>query len=83
MDRLILYVCLHILSDSVVPQKRHWNESFCCGINVHSLASMRADWKDDLLWIIVHIFDIFIAGCIHLNLAKSASLSTISVHAVS
>ena len=75
-------VCLYI-SDAMVPQKRHWMGSFCCGTKVHSLATMRAEWKDDLLWLIVHIFDIFIAGCISLNLAKSASLSTLSVHAVS
>ena len=57
--------------------------SFCCGTKVHSLATMRAELKDDLLWLIVHIFDIFIAGCISLNLAKSESLSTFSVLAVS
>ena len=75
-------VCLYIL-DVMVSQKRHWMGSFCCGTKVHSLATMRAEWKDDLLWLIAHIFDIFIAGCIILNLAKSASLSTLSVHAVS
>ena len=75
-------VCLYI-SDVVVPQKRHWMGSFCCGTKVHSLAIMRAKWKDDLLWLIVCIFDIFVAGCISLNLAKSASLSTLSVHTVS
>ena len=51
-------VCLYI-SDVMVPQKRHWMGSFCCGTKVHSLATMRAEWKDDLLWLIVHIFDIF------------------------
>ena len=50
---------------------------------MHSLATMRAEWKDDLSWLIVHIFDISIAGCISLNLAKSASLSSLSVLAVS
>ena len=70
-------------SDVVVPQKRHCMGSFCCGTKVHSLATMRAEWKHDLLWPIVHIFDIFIAGCISFNFAKSASLSTFSVHAVS
>ena len=57
--------------------------SFCCGTKMHNLATMRAELKNDLLWLVVYIFDIFIAGCISLNLAKSAPLSTLSAHAVS
>ena len=75
-------VCLYI-SDVIVPQKKHWMGSFCCGTKVHSLATMRAEWKDGLLWLIEHIFDIFISGCISLNLEKSASFSTLTNHAVS
>ena len=73
-DTVRLYI-----SDVLVPQKGHCMGSFCCGTKVHSLATMRAEWKDNLLSLIVHIFDI----CTSLNLAKSASLSTLSVHAVS
>ena len=37
-DTVYLYI-----SDVVVPHKRHWMSSFCCGIKVHSLATMRAE----------------------------------------